>query len=135
MTLIELAQKLRPLIEKAAQSLSDEDALEAIQLYPAWTAPHDYVADERVQDEGLLYRCIQPHTSQDDWKPGVTPALWTRVAPPGVIPVWVQPTGAQDAYMKGDKVHYLTADDPVYTSLIDNNVWSPEAYPSAWQMD
>jgi len=36
MTLIELAQKLRPYIEKAATSLSDEDALEATNLFPNW---------------------------------------------------------------------------------------------------
>ena len=36
MTLLELAQKLRPYIEKAAISLSDEDALEAINLFPHW---------------------------------------------------------------------------------------------------
>ena len=41
MTLIELAQKLRPLIEKAALSLSDEDALEGINLFPNWTPDAD----------------------------------------------------------------------------------------------
>ena len=49
------------------------------------------------------------------------------------IPVWVQPTGAHDAYQTGDKVHYPTIDDPVYVSLIDGNVWSPDAYPAGWQ--
>lgn len=35
--------------------------------------------------------------------------------------------------MTGDKVHFTTADDPVYESLIDNNVWSPESYPQGWR--
>ena len=52
----------------------------------------------------------------------------------GEIPVWVQPTGAHDAYNKGDKVHYPSATDPVYESLIDANVYSPEAYPQGWQL-
>ena len=35
--------------------------------------------------------------------------------------------------MTGDKVHYPDADGPVYESIIDNNIWSPEAYPQGWQ--
>lgn len=49
------------------------------------------------------------------------------------IPVWVQPTGAHDAYQMGDKVHYPGANDPVYESLINGNVWSPDAYPAGWK--
>ena len=59
MTLLELARKLRPYIEKAAISLSDEDALEAINLFPKWEAQKaGYVVDERVVYEGILYRCL-----------------------------------------------------------------------------
>ena len=46
-------------------------------------------------------------------------------------PKWVQPVGASDAYMKGDIVDY---EGVLYISLMDNNVWSPAAYPSAWQV-
>lgn len=46
------------------------------------------------------------------------------------VPDWVQPTGAHDAYQKGDKVRY---NGDVYESLIDGNVWSPDAYPAGWQ--
>ena len=52
---------------------------------------------------------------------------------PSDIPVWVQPTGAHDAYQTGDRVHYKTATDPVYESLIDGNVWSPDDYPAGWR--
>lgn len=31
-------------------------------------------------------------------------------------------------------VHYPTATDPVYESLIDANVYSPEAYPQGWRL-
>lgn len=67
-------------------------------------------------------------------EPSATPALWVRTAKEGEIPVWVQPTGAHDAYNKGDRVHYPSATDPVYESLIDANVYSPEAYPQGWQL-
>lgn len=59
MTLIELARKLRPFIEKAAISLDDTDALEAIYLFPEWNKDVDkYEKDARVRFEGVLYKCL-----------------------------------------------------------------------------
>lgn len=124
----ERARQLRPIIEKAAESLPDEDALEAVELFPIWATDTAYTADERVSYADKLYRCVQAHTSQAEWTPDATPALWTEVPKPGEIPVWKQPTGAQDAYMRNDEVHYPTKDDPVYISTVDNNVWSPDVY-------
>lgn len=134
MTPQEKARALRPLIEKAAISLSDEDAIGCVELFPAWEADVAYTVDERIRYGDKLYRCVQAHTSQADWTPPSTPALWTEVAKPGEIPVWRQPTGAQDAYMTGDKVWYPAKDTTVYVSLIDNNVWSPDAYPTGWEV-
>jgi hypothetical protein len=130
----EKALALRALIEKAAVSLPDEDALDAVELFPLWQSGKAYAVDERIRYGEKLYRCVQAHTSQADWTPDATPALWTEVAKPGEIQVWKQPTGAQDAYSKGDKVHYPDADSPVYVSTIDNNVWSPDAYPQGWEV-
>lgn len=132
MTPQEKARALRPLIEKAAVSLDDADALEAVELFKSWYSGIAYLADERVQYNDKLYRCAQSHTSQADWEPDRTPALWTEVAKPGEIPAWKQPTGAQDAYMTGSKVHYPTIDDPVYVSTVDNNVWEPTVY--GWEV-
>lgn len=130
----ERALQMRAMIEKASVSLSDEDALAAVELFPAWAADTAYAADQRVRYGGKLYRCVQGHTSQADWEPGKTPALWAEVAKPGEIPVWRQPTGAQDAYNKGDRVHYPDKDGPVYESVVDANVYSPEAYPAGWRL-
>lgn len=124
----ERAYQLRQMIVKASASLADDDALEAIELFPVWQPDTDYAVDVRVRYAEHLYRCVQAHTSQTDWTPAATPALWTEVAAPGEIPVWKQPTGAQDAYGKGDKVHYPTADDAIYVSTVDNNVWEPGVY-------
>ena len=46
------------------------------------------------------------------------------------IPDFVQPTGAHDAYKKGDKVKF---EGKVYESLIDSNAYSPSAYPAGWK--
>lgn len=124
----ERARKLRALIEQAAASLPDEDALNAVELFPAWAAGVDFDRDIRVRYNGKLYRCEQAHTSQSGWEPPNVPALWTEVAEPGTIPVWRQPTGAQDAYMAGDKVRYPDEDGAVYVSGIDYNVYEPGVY-------
>lgn len=125
--------KLRDMMHKAAASLPDEDALEAVELFPAWAADTEFAKDIRVRYNGKLYRCEQAHTSQTDWTPPDTPALWTEVTEPGTIPVWKQPTGAQDAYNTGDKVWYPAVDTTVYESTVDNNVWSPVDYPGGWR--
>lgn len=125
--------QLREIIEKASVNLSDEDALSAVELFPSWEVGKSYSQNDRVLYNGKLYKVNQSHTSQADWTPDKTPALFTEVAKPGEIPVWKQPTGAQDAYNTGDKVHYPDADSTVYESLIDGNVWSPEAYPQGWE--
>ena len=124
----EKAYALRALIEQAATSLPDEDALGGVELFPAWAAGVDYAVGIRVRYDGKLYRCEQSHTSQSGWDPPAVPALWTEVAEPWTIPVWKQPTGAQDAYMAGDKVHYPTADDAVYVSDIDYNAYEPTVF-------
>ena len=125
---LQKALHLRALIEKATKSLSDEDALTGIELFPSWTIGVQYVAQDRVRYNGVLYRCEQSHTSQEGWQPTQTPALWTEVAEPGTIPVWRQPTGAQDSYMTGDKVHYPDEYGPVYISTVDFNTWAPNVY-------
>ena len=129
MTYTERARALRPYIEKASISLTDEDALQAVELFPQWVTGHVYVVDERLQYNGVLYRVVQAHTSQADWTPDKTPALFVVVSL-DEWPEFIQPTGAHDAYNKGDKV---TFEGKHYISLIDGNVYSPAAYPAGWQ--
>lgn len=124
----EHAYKIRDMMHKAVISLTDEDALEAVELFPVWKSGTEYQINERIRYRDKLYRVVQAHTSQEDWTPDITPALYTEVAEPGTIPVWKQPTGAQDAYMKGDKVHYPEKDDPVYQSTMDYNTYAPNVY-------
>lgn len=131
MTLLELARKLRPLLELAAQSLEPADALEGVELFPTWKTDTAYEVGYKVRHGGILYACLQAHTSQAGWEPGVAPSLWAKVLipDPDVIPDWEQPDST-NAYMKGDKVRF---DGKVYESLIDNNVWSPAVYPAGWR--
>lgn len=117
------AEALRAAMMTAAGALTDETALDAVALYPRWEIGREYEAGERVRFAGELYRCLQAHKAQSDWMPGVAVSLWgpVRVG----IPDWVQPTGATDAYNKGDKVRH---GGKVWVSDVDNNVWQPGVY-------
>lgn len=126
MTLIELALKLRPFIEKAAASLSDEDALEAVQLFPVWNSAATFAVGDRVRYGDVLYSCLTAHTAQETWTPTDAPSLWAKVLipDPNVIPEWEQPDST-NPYSAGDKV---THNGKTWVSDIDGNVWEPGVY-------
>lgn len=126
--LFEKVNNLKAAQNTASAALPDDIAVDCVEIFPVWENGSAYATGDRVQYNGKLYRCVQAHTAQADWTPDVVPALWTEVAKPGEIPVWKQPTGAQDAYNKGDRVHYPDADGPVYESTVDANVWQPGVY-------
>ena len=116
--------------------LTDEQALEMPLLFPKWQAGKEYVVGDRVLYLGTLYKVIQAHTSQYGWEPDITPSLFAKNlivkdddGEQVDIPEWEQP-GSTNPYMKGDKVKF---EGKIYQSLIDNNVWSPAAYPQGWE--
>lgn len=118
------AKLLRKLIEQLAVTLDDETALTGVELFPTWVVGKAYAVSGRVQYNGTLYKCVQAHTSQENWTPDATPALWVIVTVEE-WPEWVQPTGAQDAYAKGSKV---THNGERWISDVDSNVWEPGVY-------
>ena len=71
--------------EKIVSTFTDENALKVIDLCPVWDVGIAITQDminkgqNRYQDNGKLYKCIQPHTTQADWRPESTPALWTLI--------------------------------------------------------
>ena len=130
MSIVDRARQLRKVIELTAQTLDDETAMNSVELFPEWKTNTAYVIDEKIQYKKVLYRCLQSHTSQSDWTPDVAVSLFARVLNPSpLIPEWEQPEST-NGYHKGDKVRYKEHN---YESLIDNNVWSPEAYPQGWK--
>lgn len=79
------ARYLRPIIEKASASLGDEDALEAVELFPKWAVGIECIIDSRLRHEGRLYRVRQTHTASDLYAPGSigSEALYAEVEKPG----------------------------------------------------
>ena len=123
------AKQLRQLIEQLAVTLADETALTGVELFPMWAIGRAYAAGDRVQHGGILYKCVQAHTSQADWTPDATQALWVVVSIEE-FPEWVQPTGAHDAYNIGDKVTY---NGQHYICTSNANVYAPDVY--GWQLE
>ena len=82
------AAELRPMIEQASASLSDGEAAKSPELFPRWAdhigetvKPGDRRSD--MDESGVLHvykvREGQGHTTQADWAPHLTPALWVVV--------------------------------------------------------
>lgn len=95
----------------------------------SWTNGVAYAVADPVRYKGAIYLCVQAHRSQSDWSPPVVPALWRQIRAAGEsadsVPAWVQPTGAHDAYARGDRVTY---NGKTWTSTIAANVWAPGVY-------
>lgn len=123
------AKQLRQLIESIAIALDDETALTGVELFPSWAVGKAYAVSDRVQHNGALYKCVQAHTSQADWTPDATPALWAAVSV-DEWPEWVQPTGAHDMYHAGEYI--IWTDGKTYRCKSDT-AYSPADYAEAWE--
>ena len=136
MNVIEQAKVIREAMDYAGATLSEENALVCVHIYRPWSVGVFYSEGTYLTygvngvGDPQLYKVVQAHTSQADWLPNMTPALYTAIGlDDSGYPVWTQPTGAHDAYNKGDVVNY---NGTLYESLIDGNVYSPDAYPAGW---
>lgn len=132
------AEQLRRAMQMFAATLTEEQALEIATVYPVWEAGRAYAVGDILSHgtnstgDPQLYRVVQAHTSQADWLPESTPALYDAFGlDESGYPVWSQPSGAHDAYNTGDIVNY---NGTLYRSLIDGNTWSPDAYPAGWEV-
>lgn len=202
------AYAMRAVIEDSVAALDDETAATVPSLFTPWTVGEAVEVGDRRYYAHRLYKVVQAHTTQADWTPDVTPALWAVLGDPGeagtiddpitaargmeytyglyyfdpedgkiylcerigeaeggkiilqylpheligqyfsaaesgeteepaepdtgdTYPEWVQPTGGHDAYNTGDIVMY---NGTAYRSLIDGNVWAPDAYPQGWEV-
>lgn len=111
----------------ARKTISDIDLKFEESVFPQWNPDgYSYFAGEKVTYNDSYYRCIQSHTSQEDWSPDVAVSLWVAISDPAEEwPEWKQPTGAHDAYQKGDKVSH---NDKHWISDIDANAYEPGVY-------
>lgn len=114
-------------------SVPNEVASTIPEVFPVWLASSvKYKTGEKVSYNGVLYKVLQDHTSQESWKPDVAPSLFAKVltSTDNTPKTWVQPDST-NSYKKGDRVTY---NGKTYESTIDNNVWSPDGYPAGWKV-
>lgn len=138
MNKLQMAEQFRQALQMFAASLSEDKALEIATVYPNWSANKNYITGDYLQygensiGDPQLYKVVQNHISQEDWLPSNAPSLYTALGlDDSGHPVWSQPTGAHDAYNKGDIVNY---NGTLYRSLVDGNTWSPEVMPTNWEV-
>ena len=134
---LQMAEQYFRALQMFAQSLEDEKAMEVAYMYDPWEVGKSYSVGDFLTygvngvGDPQLYKVVQAHTSQADWRPDATPALYVAIGlDEQGYPVWSQPTGAHDAYNTGDIVDY---NGILYESLIDGNVYSPDTYPVGWK--
>lgn len=123
------AEEIRKAIDVFAKNQADETLIDNKAAFMPWRAGLQVTAGQILRDGEDIYRVIQSHTTQDDWKPDKTPALFTIISLEE-FPQWVQPTGAHDTYNKGDKV---SDEGKHWISEIDGNVWKPGTVAGAWR--
>lgn len=136
------ALEMRKALQMFVGTLDVETQLEKIlaipSVFPAYEVGREY-REKEVLSYGVnsvgdpqLYQVLQNHTSEAEWPPSIATSLYKQI---GITsdgyPEWVQPLGASDAYSKGDIVSYK---GKLYRSIVDANVWSPEANASAWEV-
>lgn len=137
MNRLQAAEQLRRALQMFAKTVTEEQALEIATVFPAWEVNRAYEVGDIISygtnstGDPQLYKVVQKHTSQADRLPGKgTDSLYDAFGlNSSGYPVWTQPSGAHDAYNKGDIVDYKGT---LYQSTIDGNVWAPDAYPTGW---
>lgn len=137
MNRLQAAEQLRRALQMFTATLTEEQALEIATVYPVWEANHAYQVGDIISygtnsaGDPQLYKVVQAHTSQDNWRPGAgTESLYDAFGlDESGYPLWAQPSGAHDAYNQGDIVNY---NGTLYQSIINGNVWSPDVYPAGW---
>lgn len=114
------------MIETLSASYADDSVYEYPELFEKWVGDgREYREGAKLSYDGVVYRVLTTHNSQESWNPKDAPSLFARVLNPDpeVIPDWEQPDST-NPYMKGDKVRHV---EKIWVSLVDNNVWEPGA--------
>lgn len=138
----ELKKEIKTAFETLVLSkdLSKEQQENILNQYKPYQVGKEYEENEKFTYKDKVYEVIQAHRSQTTWLPDSTPALYKEYlsveiknedgSTTEVVVEFKQPTGAHDAYNKGDKILFK---GKVYKSKIDANTFSPEQFADGWE--
>lgn len=132
MTLIELARKLRPIIEQAAQSLDDKTASEGAELFRTMQYDGSLIpAGVRINWHGVVKKAAVDLWDTESNNPDNAPTLWADIDYKDGIRIIPDTITVTTQFSKGEQGWW---GDTLYESLIDANVWTPHAHPAGWQL-
>ena len=132
---LQALEQLRRAVQFFTESLTDEQALEVSTVYPKYEIGKSYKIGDRFIEgvngvgDPQLYTVVSDHISQADWLPSNSPSLYKAVGVVNGYDEWSQPTGAHDAYDKGDIVYY---NEKLYISNVDGNAHAPGVVDGQW---
>ena len=77
----EVVEKIKQLLQEQVSQQTDEEALENIELFPTWQSKIGVQVNqgERLYYDDKLFKVLQTHTPQDDWRPDTTASLYVQV--------------------------------------------------------
>ena len=127
---VEIAKKLRAIVEQAAASLDDKTASEAPTLFPRLKQDGSLVrAGTRICHNGEIKKAAVDLWDTADNSPDNATALWETLDYKDgyrIIPETITVTGA---FAKGERGWW---NGKLYESVAENNVYTPEQYARNW---
>lgn len=126
----EEAIAFRKLVEAGAASLSDKDVSTAPEVLPGMHYTGELIKNgTRINWNGTIKRAAVDLWDREDQNPDNAPNLWEDVMYRDGIRIIPDPITVGLAFAK-DELGWWNG--VLYESLIDANVWTPDAYPAGW---
>ena len=126
------AMQLRKAMETGAASLDDKTASGAAQMFPGMKLDGSLIAaGTRINWHGVVKRAAVDLWDTAEHTPDAAPALWEDLMYRDGIRIIPEIITAGTAFAKGEQGWW---GDVLYVSLMDNNVWTPSAFPDGWEV-
>lgn len=138
----ELMEKSRPLSEAEVSRMfialnintvitDDKTASRAVEFHPVLKQDGSLVsAGTRINWHGQLKRAAVDVWDTAENNPDNAPTLWENISYRNGFRVIHETITAGTAFSAGE---YGWWGETLYQSTINNNVWTPEAYPTGWE--
>ncbi len=128
-------EALERTFNKIEKIVTDEEILEFVDIIPEWKTGEEYKTKAVRKYQNQFYRCLQNHTSQQNYNPSKASSLWVRIeedeASDEEVINWFEPT-SEHYYTLGQLMRYT--DGKIYKSLLAVNIYSPETYAAGWEL-
>lgn len=126
------ALRLRAAMETGSAALDDKMASGAVQMFPGMKLDGSLIAaGTRINWHGTVKRAAADLWDTAENTPDAAPTLWENLPYRDGIRIIPAVITAGAAFSKGEQGWW---NDVLYVSLMDNNVWTPEAFPDGWEV-